>query len=87
MKRRYYLSYRSDNFSDNFMAVMIFTTKCGAHNFTEARRKAETTTYIIWDMYDRLMTRQEAIGRSSNGKIYTDWRVAARERIPGFNND
>lgn len=80
MKQRYYFSHRSDN----YQAVMVFTTRCGANKFTQARREAYIETYITWDMYSKVMTRKEAINNSSNGKIYTDWRVAARERIAGF---
>lgn len=76
MKRRYYLSYRSDN----YMAVVVFTNRYAANKFTEKRREIETH-HMTWDVYSKVMTRKEAIGYSSHGKIYRKWQVAVRERI------
>lgn len=67
------------------MAVMVFTNRYAAKVFTQKRRENGTTpSYITWDMYSKVMTRKQAIAHSSNEKLYTSWRDAARERIPGF---
>ncbi len=79
MKQRYYFSYRSDN----YMAVMAFTNKYAAKTFTQKRRDIEQHG-MTWDTYSKVMSRQEAIANTSNNNLYTNWRDAARECLPGF---